>query len=1435
MSLTRGSGPARREGPNTTPEAFAQVIRHGAGPLINVSNRSTDIMAMNGNGENGALAIKLREVFAPLVYNGPGAPAGGMDATKYGQNLDLNKPYKNRAVPLFQDFVTAQIINGSNNFLLDIVSPPWETPEMNFTINRTEFNAITFNNIAEFGIPDQQTKFSYGWTDSTKRFALSTTISRDLALDPNFGAQVWIEELNQFVSNANLTINTNIILSVVQIGYTNQVQNKSMNIKVDQSKLYLEESEDMLMMAVQPARVLGRLNNLVKKIPGLNMLIIPQGGEQYTNELTGESISMLSQKLITDVENDRVLVEFADSGYTSNKTIRVAGRNVNIMEFTPFVINTLSEITVDPLRTNVTVCQYFPPNPKVTADGPTNSTDPSILDRFVFYQTKTMGRDERISHRTMLANCNYWDPKDKGRVSRTNEEFARYLTQRVKTNKEAIPYDWNPLYGNSHGDINIEQTDANKPILSDVSGKTDLDSMHSWRQYFCGVLYRPDINAFVIPELIGDFHNFNVPNEWVHKAAKLAVLKGKELNGDIDLDVYFARFRRFAKAMKNAPVQDVFIEGLINKNMARMLNPDKEDSTTFRTATTPEYKADSKRFPGINLIEEWIPNRMGGLDLPDRNGLMTSPYPAGFANGVGILILAAEALNPKSLWKESAEEADALVTFAKFLLKYIQDSIGKTGYVNKKHTAPWFHKESALTVLIDHLIGAEGPLFLGIPPSATLSTGLVVNASLPASVFGDAADSFLQAKQADTIEAINALTGDKTAAVVPVTTIARAYSCLSTEAYEKIFPLLGSMKDLGDLDGGDQTFINNFRLSLNSMAEYIVKFANYGTGQQISANKIQASSIILEGFFDKVTAPIAPAQANGLDFENLDANDGHNKLIALKRAILREAKNFEANFKSSDSMKVFFEELRKQKEKGKAAPPVSAPLVTFAVELYAYEKSNTTRGITSKRGDLAAGGGGAVAKPEGFQGDFTAAPLKMLRAPITSSKAFVEYIASKENPYVLIADPDTFYEFPQDVRKTSESSHSKGRRRMNAKLKGEKTGLTSLSKNIQILSQVYSTGNGGMVGGGSASLRSNAYDDMGEDYDDLFSSLRPQKSKKSLDINQLLDMGARYDEDDGMSDYQSFIDKSRKKVSPMRSPQDKTGEVHHESLLSQAYVGPWRLRIKYRNDEITSAAEQFFFMNILESKNNLKTPTNIAKFGGQIFEVMLTRPFTELTTHAMVAMEAGARTMNTTIGHSSVTVTKESRGLFHINCDFIMGILRINPDNIALIFHAFPVAFIGGKKVDFMTNFDNFELANPAKESIIAFLIPVSERITASPMHLRNKETYIRPGIDDAIWERKCSAFGTYYDWLLREHNPSSVDSNQTQRSNYSISMRVSHVANLGPTSYIDHYTLKKEDVEGVGPLGSRRMNMEGCQDVYEGRSVKFPDLAQRYFYQNSS
>ncbi len=1421
MSLTRGPGAARKDGPNSTPEAFAEVIRNGAGPLINVNNRSSDIMALNGNGENGALAIKLKEVFAPLIYNGITGPSNGLDVAKYSQNLDLNKPYKNRVVPVFQDFVTAQIINGSNNFLLDIVSPPWETPEMNFTVNRTEFNAITFNNIAEFGIPDQQTKFSYGWTDSTKRFALSTTISRDLALDLNFGAQVWIEELNQFVSNANLTINTNIILSVVQIGYTNQVQNKSLNIKVDQSKLYLEESEDMLMMALQPARVLGRLNNLVKKIPGLNMLIIPQGGEQYTNELTGESLSMLSQKLITDIENDRVLVEFADSGYSSNKTIRVAGRQVNIMEFTPFVINTLSEITVDPLRTNVTVCQYFPPNPKVTFDGPTNSTDPSILDRFVFYQTKTMGRDERISHRTMLANANYWDPKDKGRVSRTNEEFARYLTQRVKTSKEHIPYDWNPLYGNNHGDINREVSDANKPIMSDVSGKTDLDSMHSWRQYFCGVLYRPDINAFVIPELIGDFHNFNIPNEWVHKAAKLAVLKGKELNADIDLDVYFARFKRFAKAMKSAPIQDAYIEGLINKNMVRMLNPDRDGTSSYRTATTPEYKTDSKRFPGISRIDEWIPNRMGGLDLPDRTGLMTSPYPAGFANGVGIIILAAEVLNPKSLWKEAGEEADALVTFAKFLLKFIQDSIGKTGYTNKKRTSPWFHKESALTVLLDHLIRAEGPLFLGIPAAATISENLVVNASLPVSVLGNTADSFLKKTQADTIAAIKTLTGDTDEAVVPVSTIARAYSCVSTEAYEKIGDLLSRMRTVGDLDGGDQKFVNDFTLTLNSMAEYIVKFANYG--QKLSTNKIQASSIILEGFVDKVNDRIIAAEASGLKPDNLDADDGHAKLVAMKRTIIREARNFEANFKSSDSMKAFFEELRKQTEKGKA--PVSAPLVTFADELYAYEKFNTTRRITATRGEVGAGGAAGVPKPSGFEGDFSVAPLKMLRAPITSSKAFVDYIATKENPYVLIADPDTFYEFPQDVRKTYESTQSKGRR-MNRKLRGEKTGLTSLSKNSQILSQVYSTGNGGLV---------SSYDNMDEEYDGLFTSLRTQKSKKSLDINQLLDLGARYDDDNDMNDYQSFIDKSRKKVSPLRNPQDKTGEVHYESLLSQAYVGPWRLRIKYRNDEITSAAEAFMFMNILESKNNLKTPTNIAKFGGQIFEVMLTRPFTELTTHAMVAMEAGARTMNTTIGHSSVTVTKESRGLFHINCDFIMGILRINPDNIALIFHAFPVAFIGGKKVDFMTNFDNFELANPAKESIIAFLLPVSERITASPMHLRNKETYIRPGIDDAVWERKCSAFGTYYDWLLREHNPSSVDSNQTQRSNYSISMPVSHVANLGPTSYIDHYTLKKEDVEGVGPLGSRRMNMEGCQETYEGRSVKFPDLAQRYFYQNSS
>jgi hypothetical protein len=83
---------------------------------------------------------------------------------------------------------------------------------------------------------------------------------------------------------------------------------------------------------------------------------------------------------------------------------------------------------------------------------------------------------------------------------------------------------------------------------------------------------------------------------------------------------------------------------------------------------------------------------------------------------------------------------------------------------------------------------------------------------------------------------------------------------------------------------------------------------------------------------------------------------------------------------------------------------------------------------------------------------------------------------------------------------------------------------------------------------------------------------------------------------------------------------------------------------------------------------------------------------------------------------------------------------------------------------------------------------------------------------------------------LTKDHNPRSIDALQALRTVYnSNNVKVSHVAHLGPTGYIDPLTGKKIYYEGCGPSGERRMNIPGAQHTWEGRTARFPALDLDY------
>lgn len=1378
----------------TTPASFAIQKSVGGNAIINASARNHA-----ASGDHGAYQDIAAAIFGPLVTAHPIDPT--QSKKKYLQNVDLDAPYQNRAVPIFSDFMTAQMINAQNSFYSKVMAPVYETPEQNFSMNRKEFNAITYTEMAEFGVPDEQTHFTYGWTDSTRKYALSTKISRDLAMDPNFGALVWMDEMAAFISNATFTVDLQIALTMVQTGYANLMGLRTMNSKADLAKLYAEESVNVFIMPADPEEGLYRvIRPLEKKIPGLDTIICPPQCARYFP--SGPSETVLVEKIVPPNEySAQPYIELV-TGPDSYKTYKIGDRSLHLLESVPFRVNTQDqEFEIDPLKRLSTIGQFHPPNPNVHADDDVVTTNPNILDTVIFYQTKTMGDERRISMKDKLTNANYWDAKNGGRVSDTVKQYRDHLNRRIKSKDySVIPYQWNPLYGNTHGDVNNDPLDYNKPIMSDVNGKQSLHDSPTWRHNFCGLLFDPQANEFTIPERIGCFHLSALQNEWIQKAAKHLVLEFSNRGGDFEQR--YANFLSFRRAMRDAPVDTRYLRALIDKNMARLVRNGK-----INPARTPKEKADKDRFPGIELIDEWQPNRFGGMDLPDKDGRSVYTYPALFNSGVQYLVLANEGLNSASPWYEAGREAKQAVDFARFLLNMIKEYVGFTDCINAKLTPPWVHKDNDLIVLLDYLIGTEEPVFLGVP--GKLNTEKNVDASKVGQPVTQIQGLMLTNDHAAAVREIDTLRANKNSECL-IGNVDRALACVTGETHDKVVMMWTGLQKL---KAKHPEFHAEMVSHLHTLCDYVINVCKYESSATLTSKQVVASSIVFDAFAESMNVLIASiADASKQALTDTEMSN-----------ILSAARNFAANFSNTTKTSRFYSELKKSTPVDEKADVTQ----TLFDKMKKLDRELKSRDVAVTEVDDFGAEKPDYDKQKRYEGDYSKKPTRYLRTPLASSRALRDYLQTNnfDDQWALPADANLFYEQAEEITvlRTGKTNRIKPH--------GKRGEMTSLSRALQVQSMIFSSK---MHGGGG-----HHHDDDDDDDDDGGIMSRRKSTKSKFDVNRLL-FGAPYggddddddDEDGGGVDDERTARSQRGRAARVlfsRSQYDDI-EENYRASLNRVYVGPWRSRMNFQKN-INLPGLALLFMIVCEAENNLNTVVRLASCGAQLFEVMIIRPFIEFESHAILAAKRGSDTMVAVINHCSVTTTKEARGIYHITCNFTMGIVRIKPENVALIPNAIPHRFIGGKKMDFMTNFDDWTLPNPAKGSNIGLLIPANERTFASPMHAMNNNTYIRPGIDDEVYERKCSAFESFYAWLTRGDNPASVDASHAERNTFTAHVPVSHVLHLGPTSYIDHLTGRKIDFEGVGPTGERRMNIEGAQHTWEGKTVRFPD--KNAYYQN--
>jgi hypothetical protein len=585
-------------------------------------------------------------------------------------------------------------------------------------------------------------------------------------------------------------------------------------------------------------------------------------------------------------------------------------------------------------------------------------------------------------------------------------------------------------------------------------------------------------------------------------------------------------------------------------------------------------------------------------------------------------------------------------------------------------------------------------------------------------------------------------------------------------------------------------------------------------------NAVKISSILTDAFYDLVASfpPLIALVTTGEEARNTYRNT----------TVLKALRSFAVNFTNQKAMAKFLNAEKALREK-RSGPECIDYGTGFIEQLKEYEKPvGQGRPVTLGRGT---GNRAATRAAPVYAADYAAAPAKWVRAPITSSLSLRDYLRDKDVAWILPSDASNFYTYPEDPRLvTSNASVCTNPHR-------NKLDLCSLSRSLVFQCKL----NAKKPGFGSSAARNN------DDDSDLFSSLQSVKSKSKTGLNarnkqqqqqqplnmgQFLSMG-QFRNDDACDVEDPSYNSQRMFRSTNQTPYvTQSGNVELNTAMAEEYRGPWKERLRYVKDEINSLAEKFFFRALIEAKNRLETPVKLSGIGGVLLDAMIIRPFIELRTSAALALKAGRDTMITTIGHSHVQVTKESRGCWHINVGFLMGFIKINNDNVVLIPNAFPESYLGGKDISFMTNFKNLGLPNPAKESNISVLLSPDERDFDGPIHITNADTIYRPDIDYAYHLRKHSA-GSWMEFALGPNTVKNIDIANMHRPTYATCMRAANILSQGPASYYDPRSGHKEDIEGNGPMGSFAMNMAGVQDVYEGRAKRFPQRLQKYTYVN--
>ena len=950
--------------------------------------------AFSGNCED------TRQMWGNLWTSSPMANTSGMDDITYQQSLDLYTKYQNRSLPLHSKFMTAAARNARNDFIITYATPVFQTAELNFHVTNTEWNQIEYDDLPEGGIANETTFVKWGWTDTSRKKKQELHYSVDLANDPIYGMNTHIEHFSQLASTCLLSLYKSTYYSIVHTAWQNKIYDRTNNIPFDISKVFLSEMEAFFAFAVDPDVGFNLIRDECRDHGGLDLVLLPEGGSRWVKEDGGTQRQLRSRQLTYNALSQSFEAPVDEPGPMTYKSYMLGENWLDFMETRSFQVNSLDKRLENPLSTKLTLCQFYPPNGDSKPDDKPKTTDPEMLDMWIFRQTKEEGEDARVAFTDMLRSCGYWDPET-GEISEILKSYIQELNKKAATSHDA-PWQFHAGGGRSH-DVNKDIGDYDNPsaaALNAIGNNTDLTRMTSVRDKFVGVLYDTNDREYKEVPYVGSNHLDTLSNQWLMKVVESLTLKFHEKTGQhiiTGLQKLFTLLGNLARGH----VTEEYYQGLIDANMAAVLQ-----NGVLKPSTE-------------NGIPEFVLNSYGSLRLPAEAVAVGSGiiYPNGFQSGPGLYTLRDEALKTAGQYRTAALEARDALEFVEYLIAFLKTYIGETDVINEDLAAPWFQfqratakksKTAAVATFIDAIWERGVPVFLGVPKKLEygVSTDGVLTKDLPG----------LNKAVTDELENLlrdNALTG-----IGVIEFDAVGYAVIN----EKIRALASISKSVADLYKKrilkyDDVIVEGLTEAMELYFKCVITQTQQGKGKATSDQvNLRTANAITEMFFRKLLSlpleksekPIAPTQVaiNAAQITGDSVADASKfiKEVTTTKTAASYTKTLMATaayLQTDESLASILEDLEDE---------ISRKIETAKVDRV---KRKTRQEVSDKYTTDAQDA--ARKNVNYFLGDYKEPePARYMRSPLVSSDVLLDFLRTTGFKWAIPGDETTMYTTPDE-------------------------------------------------------------------------------------------------------------------------------------------------------------------------------------------------------------------------------------------------------------------------------------------------------------------------------------------------------------------------------------------------------------------------------------